>query len=66
MAKSELTFKIQMTPGEDTMRLVLALLDLWQDAHPDEMIAMVPDRDRYKYEIIHRERGTETEKREME
>ena len=60
MAKSELTFKIQMTPDDETMNLVLALLDMWQNVHPDQMVAMVPDRDKYRYEIIsRRDRGTE-------
>ena len=60
MAKSELTFKIHMVPDDETMNLVLALLDMWQNVHPDQMVAMVPDRDKYRYEIIsRRDRGTE-------
>lgn len=44
--------KIELSPGEDTMKAILALLDLWQDANPDKMVAMVPQNDRYGYEII--------------
>ena len=51
---AELRMDIQLTPGDDTMKAIIALLDLWQDAHPDRMVAMVPQGDRYVYEIIDR------------
>lgn len=49
-----LTMKVRLSPDEDTMKLILKLLDIWQDAHPDQMVAMVPQQDRYGYEIIDR------------
>ena len=49
-----MTIHIRMVPDEDTMKAILALLNLWQDSHPDQMVAMVPARDRYQYEIIER------------
>lgn len=45
---------IRMVPDDETMKAILALLNLWQDSHPDQMVAMVPARDRYQYEIIER------------
>lgn len=36
------------------MQLILKLLDLWHDANPGMMVAMVPQVDRYVYEIIDR------------
>lgn len=50
---------IELTPGDDTMKAIIALLDMWQDAHPDMMVAMVPQGDRYVYEIIDRGRKDE-------
>ena len=57
MAKLEpIRMNIELTPGEETMKAIIALLNLWQDAHPDSMVAMVPQGDRYGYEIIDRGR----------
>jgi len=53
---AELRMNIELTPGEETMKAIIALLNLWQDAHPDKMVAMVPQGDRYVYEIIDRGR----------
>ena len=47
---------IELVPGEDTMKAIIAMLNLWQDAHPDKMVMMVPQGDRYGYEIIDRGR----------
>jgi len=56
MAKmTEATFPVRFVPCDETMKVVLGLLDLWQDANPDKMVAMVPQKDRYVYEIISRE-----------
>ena len=54
MAKPELTVNIRIVPDDETIQLILRLLDLWQDSNPDQMIAMVPAGDRYIYEIINR------------
>lgn len=48
---------IRLVPDDDTMKTILRLLDLWQDANPEQMVAMVPVRDRYQYEIIPSGRG---------
>ena len=34
------------------MQVIMALLNLWQDCHPGQMVALVPAKDRYQYEII--------------
>ena len=49
-----LSMGIRLIPDNDTMKAILALLDLWQDDNPDMMVAMVPGKDRYVYEIIDR------------
>lgn len=54
MAELNLTAKVRLVPDEETMQLILKLLDLWQDANPGMMVAMVPQEDRYGYEIIDR------------
>lgn len=54
MASLDFTVKLKFSPDQETMDLILKLLDLWQDAHPDMMVAMVPQKDRYGYEIIGR------------
>jgi len=54
MASLDFTVKLKFSPDQETMDLILKLLDLWQDANPDQMVAMVPKKDRYGYEIIDR------------
>ena len=55
MAKTgNLEVEFRLVPDEKTMDVILNLLDLWQDANPDLMVAMVPDRDKYTYAIIGR------------
>lgn len=51
-----LSIGIRLIPDDDTMKIILKLLDLWQDDNPDMMIALVPAKDRYQYEIIEREK----------
>lgn len=46
------TVSVRITPDDETMETILKLLNLWQDAHPGKMVAMVPQKDRYGYEII--------------
>lgn len=48
---------VRLVPDDDTMKIILRLLDLWQDANPELMVAMVPGSDRYQYEIIPSGRG---------
>lgn len=55
----KMTIGIRLIPDDDTMKVILKLLDLWQDDNPDKMVAMVPSKDRYQYEIIEREKKNE-------
>ena len=55
----KLTMGIRLVPDDETMTAILALLNLWQDDNPDMMVAMVPGKDRYVYEIIDRSGKTE-------
>ena len=48
------SIRIRMVPDDETIEMILKMLDLWQDCNPDLMIAMVPAKDRYRYEIINR------------
>ena len=50
----KMSFSLRLVPDGETMQLILILLDLWQDDNPDLMVALVPDHDRYRYEIINR------------
>lgn len=59
MAEIHMSAKIKIVPDQETMDLILKLLDLWQDANPDRMVAMVPQKDRYGYEIIERGKTNE-------
>ena len=54
MASAEIAVSIRLVPDEETMQVMLLLLNMWQDSNPDKMIAMLPDHDRYIYEIINR------------
>ena len=54
MAMIDLTAKIRFVPEPETMVIIMKLLDLWQDANPDMMVALVPKEDGYVYEIIER------------
>ena len=49
-----LSIKVRLSPDEETMQLILLMLNMWQDSHPHQMVAMVPAYDRYQYEIIQR------------
>lgn len=46
--------KVRLVPDKQTMEVVLKLLDIWQDDNPDMMVALVPGKDRYVYEIVDR------------
>ena len=50
----KITMGIRLIPDDDTMKVILKLLDLWQDDNPDMLVALVPAQDRYQYEIIER------------
>ena len=52
----KLSIGIRVVPDDDTMEAILKLLNLWQDDNPDMMVALVPAKDRYQYEIIEREK----------
>jgi len=55
----KISMGIRLIPDDDTMTVILKLLDLWQDDNPDMMVALVPAKDRYQYEIIEREKKHE-------
>ena len=55
MADSTITVEMRLVPSEESLAACLCLLNLWQEENPDKMVAMVPDKDRYRYEIILRE-----------
>ena len=55
----KVSIRTRLIPDDDTMKVILKLLDLWQDDNPDMMVAMVPAKDRYQYEIIEREKKHE-------
>ena len=59
MASDQITFKIRLCPDAETMEVILRLLNMWQDNNPDLMVAMVPAKDRYQYEIIKRGRAAD-------
>ncbi len=55
----KISMGVRLIPDDDTMKVILMLLNLWQDDNPDMMVAMVPRKDRYVYEIIDRSGKTE-------
>ena len=55
----KISIGIRFIPDDDTMKLILNMLNLWQDDNPDMMVAMVPGLDRDVYEIIDRSGKTE-------
>lgn len=57
MASATIDIPIQISPDDKTMKLILAMLNIWQDSHPDQMVAMVPAKDKYQYEIIDMKKG---------
>jgi len=54
MAEAVMNLQINLCPSDETIKVILMLLNMWQEANPDHMIAMVPAKDRYEYEIIRR------------
>ena len=61
MARQDLTIKMHLVPDDLTMRAILFLLNICQECNPDKMVAMVPAKDRYEYEIIQRGNKDETD-----
>ena len=57
----KISMGIRLIPDDDTMNVILKLLDLWQDDNSDMMVALVPAHDRYQYEIIPSGRGKKHE-----
>lgn len=55
----KISMRVGLIPDDDTMKVILTLLNLWQDDNPNMMVAMVPAKDRYQYEIIEREKKHE-------
>lgn len=53
-AMNDLTITFRFVPDEETMDIIIRMLNLWQDSNMDKMIALVPQKDRYGYEIINR------------
>ena len=65
MAEAVMNLQINLCPSEETIKVILMLLNMWQDAHPEKMVAMVPAKDRYQYEIIDSGRRANDDKREQ-
>ena len=57
MASATIDISLQLSPDDKTMQLILALLNIWQESHPDQMVAMFPAKDKYQYEIIDVKKG---------
>ena len=57
MEIDKFTVKITVCPSDSSMDMVLAMLNVWQEANPDKMVALVPAREKYQYEIIQRGSG---------
>ena len=57
----KISMGIRLIPDDDTMKVILKLLDLWQDDNTDMMVAMVPAKDRYQYEIIEMRKSHEVD-----
>ena len=54
MAEAVMNLQINLCPSDETIKVILMLLNMWQEANPDQMIAMLPNREKYVYEIIRR------------
>lgn len=48
----KLTVGIRLIPDDETMKVILNLLNLWQDDNPDAMVALVPGESMCEYKII--------------
>lgn len=48
----KLTVGIRLIPDDETMNVILNLLNLWQDDNPNAMVALVPGESMYEYKII--------------
>lgn len=55
MASDKISVKIRLCPDDETMAAILMLLNLWQDANPDHMVAMVSAKGGYEYKIIQKQ-----------
>ena len=66
MAGMKVNVDAQLVPDDRTMKLVIATLNLWQEANPMREIALMPDIDGYEYKIIDREYKAAIKNRELE
>ena len=48
----DFTVNICFVPDDTTMRVIMSLLNLWQEHHPDKMICTYNVGDSYRYEIV--------------
>ena len=61
MAKPEMHVEIKLCPTDETMQVLIGLLNMWQDAHPNKEVSLVPDGACYGYKIVDREYKAYTE-----
>lgn len=54
MAEAVMNLQVNLCPSDETIKVILMLLNMWQEANPDQMIALLPNREKYEYEIIRR------------
>ena len=54
MAEAVMNLQVNLCPSDETIKVILMLLNMWQEANPDQMIALLPNREKYVYEIIRR------------
>lgn len=47
----ELQVNVALNVTDDTIQAVCGLLNVWQDAHPDKMVLLAPDGDKYSYQV---------------
>lgn len=47
----ELKLNVTLGVSDDTIQAVCGLLNVWQDAHPDKMVLLAPDGEKYSYQV---------------
>lgn len=43
--------KLTLDVSDDTIQAVCGLLNVWQDVHPNRMVLLAPDGDKYSYQV---------------
>ena len=55
MARAEITAVVRMIPDDETIAACLMMLNLWQEANPDKLVLLMPNGEKYRYEIMEKE-----------